>query len=260
MRNEEGLLIRLLLVAVGSVLLLNISSCAADRTNEKSTLTIVPETVTPSSNVTRIPTRDFTIVSTQQFISTFTQTPTTTKESLKYTPTLTPPVTLEPKQAMNELENMLGKPQKCLVPCFWGIIPNSTTLGEAKNLYKRIGSNLTPSFQDENVYDTSSVFEDIVVGVTLSIQDGLVKNIRGLIDLSNYKGPSKPRIWDGFSPEILFGQYGKPSNIEFNLFYPTEPGFKDGIVWYSMVVRYDQYDFAVNYFGGEVKQGKLIHI
>jgi hypothetical protein len=210
---------------------------------------ILKDTITPTHAPSNIPTL---LSSTPSF------TPI-----IVPTPTLTPPITLEPEQATNEILALLKTPLNCPFPCFWGITPKTTTLGEADNLFQHLGYSLNQSPVDKHIF-TVSPYAQGLNGLSLHIelvdQNGLVNNLMARIFLGNYKGAATPRVWAAFSPENVLLQYGKPSNVTFALFYPTEPGFPEGIAWYQMSVQYDQYPYAVVYFFAEVRDEKSIHI
>ncbi len=206
-----------------------------------------------------------TTTATSQPFSTNTATRAPSKTQTKApapllpTPTLTIPVTLEPEQASDKIRTLLEKPESCSSPCFWGIAPNTTTLGEASNIFSRLRSPLR-SLRDDNTFSASPSFDKLSINVQLETQDGLVKRIYSRVGFENYKGRDFLPLRSEFSPDYLFRLYGKPSNVELSLSYPTEPGFPAGSAWYSMVLRFDKYPFAVYYFRGEVKKGKLVHV
>jgi hypothetical protein len=209
-------------------------------------------TLTNTPKATSQPTRTYTLTSTP----TLTHTPT----PLPPTQTLTLADTLEPDQAAIEIKDLLENPVTCPFPCFWGIMPNITTLGEVRNIFHRLRVHFYPSSRVDNVFFADPRFDNLSINVQFEIQDELVKSVRGRIGLENYKGAATPRVWSSFSTENLLKQYGIPSSVDFNISYPTEPGFPQGIAWYSMIMRFDQYPFAIDYFKGEVRQDKLIQV
>lgn len=196
---------------------------------------------------------------TPSLISEPTRTLTNTSISPLHTPTQTLPATFVPEQAYDEIKNLLVEPQKCSSPCFWGITPNTTTLDEVINFFSSIRTPLR-SFQGENTFSASPHFDDLSINVELETQDGLVERVYSRIGFENYKGKDAVLLRSAFSPDNLFRLYGKPSNVEFSISYPTESGFPPGSAWYSMVLRFDQYPFVVFYFRGESKEGKLIQV
>lgn len=52
--------------------------------------------------------------------------------------TLTPLATLQSEQAQETIKTLLQEPVDCPAPCFWGIIPERTTLNEAINIFNHL--------------------------------------------------------------------------------------------------------------------------
>lgn len=244
---------RLFLGWIGLLLVVWVASCAFVPTSQEiiAPTFIVTDTQMTSPDITLTSTNAATPQPSATYTSTLTQILTTT-------PTLTLPAPLEPDHAAEEIRNLLENPPSCSVPCFWGITPNVTTIGEANNFFSRLRSPLR-SFEENNFY-TSPSFDKLSIDVQLYTQNGLVRCIDGRIGFENYKGQDIFRLMSAFSPANLIRLYGKPSRVEFSISYPTEFGFPAGIAWYSMILRYDQYPFAVDYYRSEVKDEKLIHI
>lgn len=246
-----------LIVWIGFFLIFWATGCTSVPSSQENSLSTVSETESQMTLLEK--THILAVTATPRFTSThiptFTQTLTVTPIP---SPTLTLPATLEPVQASAEIRVLLESPQNCPFPCFWGIIPNITTLGEANNLFTRLRAPLR-SFE-ENIFTASPRFDQLPMIVNLEVQDGLVKRVNARIVFDRYKGPDILHLMAAFSPTNLIRLYGKPSQVEFSIFYPTEPGFPEGIAWYGMILRFDQYPFAVNYFESEVRDGKYINV
>jgi len=135
------------------------------------------------------------------------------------TATLTPPVTLEPKQAEEAISKLLREPVDCEAPCFWGIMPGQSTLGEAKNIFTRLGLPLeyTITLDGKEFYGGDYDFDSgLSVGPTLAIQSNIVKNLTLNISPETQREGVK-REWLTYSPETLINRYGTPSKIGFDV-------------------------------------------
>lgn len=248
----------LFLMIAGLFLSLWVTGCALDPESKNSSRATLFTEETPLSPHVKIYTSSVTATIRPTSTNELTRTPTNTLTPVPPTPTLTLPVPLELEQASEEIKTLLENPQNCPTPCFWGIMPNFTTMGEARNFFHRLGAPLSSSFRDENVFYASPNYDSLSLNVQLVSGDELVKYIRARIGFENYKGPSSPRLWSAFSPENLIRFYGKPSSVELSISYPTEPGFPAGIAWYNMILRFDQYPFVIHYYRSQVKQGEFI--
>jgi len=163
------------------------------------------------------------------------------------TATLTPPATLEPVQAKDSLQSLLQEPD-CLAPCFWGVIPGKTTLGEAKNIFTHLGLGLehTNTRDNKDFYGVIYDFDNgLSVTPVLTIQNELVKSLR--VDINPEKRQAGvPREWLAYSPETLINHYGRPSRVDFFV------GRGAPSVSYAMVLYFESADLIVEYGGYDV--------
>jgi len=252
---------RLIILWIGLLLMIWAAGCAAiPATQENKIPTFLgAHTEGSSSGMPLVSTVPVTPPLAHSLTLAPTQTLTTTPPPPQPTRTITLPATLAPEQASDEIRFLLENPQDCASPCFWGIVPNSTTQGEAVNFFSHLRSPLR-LYEGENNFSASPRFENLSINVQLETQDGLVKRIYSRIGFENYKGNDALPLRSAFSPQNLLRLYGKPSTVELSISYPTEPGFSVGSAWYNMVLRFDHYPFAVDYYRGEVKAGKYIHV
>lgn len=222
--------------------LLAISACSSsNRTSETNW------TTSPSPTATITPTATFAITPTETQPHSPTPMPPTPTDTLQPTDTatLTPPPTLEPEQAEEAIRTLLQVPVDCSAPCFWGIIQGQTKLGEAKNIFTRLGLQLdgprTISSYDyyEIIYDFDS---GLSISPLLAVRNSIIKNITIYITPEKSQ-PGIPREWLAYSPETLTRRYGLPSEVVFFVgrAAPT-PG-------YSMVLYFDKVDLIIEYDG-----------
>lgn len=225
-------------------LLISLPGCApaARRT------TTIPVTVIPGSSATP-PSATVTLPHTRIV------TPTVT-----LIPSQTPLPTLEPRAAEEAVRQLLKEDITCLAPCFWGIIPDRTTIAEAQDIFNRLNMNLHISSEEDNkqYYETGIGFDDGLAGVSVIhvVQDGYVRSIEVGISISKDPFP----LDEGFtySPRILMKKFGLPSKVDFFIHYPHEPGGPEDAAWYSMVMYFDSSNLIVDYHEGSTKSGDLI--
>jgi len=158
--------------------------------------------------------------------------------------TLTPPATLEPAQAQETIQALLREPVDCDAPCFWGVVPGQTTVGEAQNIFIRLGLQITlTNARDQKKfyeidYDFANSFSVLSL---LTSQNDIVENLR------IYITPEKqvegvPREWLSYSPETLIRRYGTPSKVDF-FFGGSAPNTS-----YAMDMYFDSNDLIIEYY------------
>lgn len=199
-----------------------------------------------------MPTIDFTpsVVPSQTTVFTPTISPTQTPEQ---TATLTPPPTLSLEMRDGELRQLLQDNVDCKLPCFMGITPEQTTLGELNNFFIRYG--LHP-------YDFHGVVFQVIHDINNAIAPdtsfyvpyGVVRSMRVRPIQSN------EFEWAIFSPAKVLQDYGAPSKVTFGLQVIHEPSPTPLKAWYIMTFYYDELDFIIQYSNAEIKLGKSITV
>ena len=191
---------------------------------------------------------------------TVTGTPLVTLEPAQAIETIEPLVTvaplgtLEPAQARATIEPLLRDPMNCPVPCFWGIVPGTTSLDEAKAFFSRLGfaifEGIDPNsgrYFDTITYDTRTGYD---FSATLQPDSrNLVENIVVTPHLSRPKEGS-PREWIAYSPETLIKRYGTPSRVEFAVGLGPNIGI-------NMIMYFDASNLIVNYSGYDMTPKKF---
>ena len=101
-------------------------------------------------------------------------------------------------------------------PCFFGVCPGQTTLGEAMNIF----TNLSFSVEQTNTrkakefyYAEKNLDNGLEINLVLTIQDNLVKNFEINIRPEEEQA-GVPRVWLAYSPETLIDYYGTPTKTE----------------------------------------------
>lgn len=165
------------------------------------------------------------------------------------TATLTPPPTLNPEQAQDTIKTLLQEPVDCPAPCFWGIIPGRTTLGETTNILTRLGleiNNITS--ESKNFYNIAYNFDGgISMDVTLTVVNALVTDMQ--VDI--HPEPQKPdttRKWLAYSPETLIKRYGSPSKVDFFVGGGPNPLYLIDMYFdkVDLIIHYDSYGINPN--------------
>lgn len=239
-----------LLLVIGALL----SGCVSDISTDTGSNTPVvaqPTTTTvPAATVTVTPTPTKTQVPSPTAIqSTSTDTPLPTK-----TATLTPPQTMEPEQAEETLRTLLQEPVDCPAPCYWGITPGQTTLGEAINIITRLGLRLEHTYtqNDQKFYATNYTLKSgLSISFLLVVQDALVESIDVSISPEKHES-GVPREWLAYSPETLIARYGPPSKVGFFIGdFPSEAG----TIEYYMILYFNTVDLIIKYSYGVITLG-----
>jgi hypothetical protein len=204
------------------------------------TTTIFPisrmtETPIPTSGKTNTP------IPTTVRISTSTFTPTI---SPTLTSTQSPKATLEPQQAQQVLA-LFQKPFDCELPCFWGIVPEKTTISETEKVFSDLGLQLIfmNTHDGNDYYYLSYKFEnDIKIGIQVIVQYSIVKNLRILIQPELFKEGAH-RKWITYSPETVIAQFGMPTSVKIWADFGPRPV-------YGMTFFYDTLGLWIDYAYG----------
>ena len=160
------------------------------------------------------------------------------------TATLRPPATLDPEQATETIAAMLRGLEDCPVPCFFGIVPSKTTVGEAKNDFSHLGLQVWHNLQDNKEFygADDKMASGLSISVSLTIENVIVKNIAVGINTEPYHA-GVSRQWSAFSPESLISRYGPPSRVDLFL------GRVDPTPTHAMVLYFDAVNLIVEYTG-----------
>jgi len=174
-------------------------------------------------------------------------------------PTLLP--TLEPVDAEKAIQELLQQDLQCRLPCFWGIIPGQTSLEETQRIYNRLNMTFELTYQDGDLqyYEARRGFDSVLgIGVMHKVEDGIVQSIT--VGMSNSKRETSSDEWFAYSPQNLMRIYGMPSEVEFNVDYPHEPGFPPGTAWYTMAMYFEEKNLIVYYQDALTKSGDLVKV
>src|SRR5258708_4265568 len=195
-----------------------------------ATIPIIPTSILTSIGMTRLP----------------SDTPSPTA-------TLIPFDTLEPAQVTEILQPLFNEPMNCSVPCFWGIIPEQTSLDEARIFFGRLGFTpfeginpssgryfYTISYDSGTGHDSSATFHT-------DFNNNLIENIVITPDIPKPKEGS-PREWIAYSPETLIKRYGSPSSVRFTVRSYGLSGSSPNI-GINMIMYFDTSDLIVQYSG-----------
>jgi hypothetical protein len=216
-------------------ILVLLSSCS---TNGVTAIPLNTNTMHPSQ--TSIPT---TFTSKPSATLTATIKPSFTPEpSPTRTMTSTPYPSPNPERAGEIVKILLQKSIGCSSPCFGGIVPNETTLSEARNILNNLGLNLTAMNNDNQhfVYNMEVPTQDDYLSLILTGHDETIT------DINLFLPPEKQRLdvareWLAYSPETLIHRYGQPSKVNLVL---TRGPSSDAMF---MIVYFDNVNLIIEY-------------
>ena len=181
------------------------------------------------------------ILTETPFLSPTTLSPLSTKTPVPIA-TLTPPATLNFNEAANSMATLLKESIDCQAPCFWGITPGQSTLGEAQNIFTRFRLLMenTTKVGDFEFYDVDHNFSNnLSISILLIAQNDLVKGLT--VDISpETQKVGRQKEWSAYSPETLINQYGVPSKINFDVDRGMSPG-------YGIAMFFDAVDLIAYY-------------
>lgn len=164
--------------------------------------------------------------------------------------TLTPAATLKPDVAEQTMRTLLLEPVDCLAPCFWGIMPGQSTLGEAVRSITHFGLQLlyTNTLYNKEFRQSEYAFENgLSISVILTIQNKIVENLRVGITPEMQKA-GVPRQWSAYSPETLINRYGMPSQMSI----AVDSGPRS---FFDMVMYFDEVELIIEYTGYNIIGG-----
>lgn len=223
-------LIAILISGCGSAhpttMLVQIETKTAAPLDKQPTLTVQPKqtTIPLTSSPTILP------------------TPTSTIPPI---PTATLPPTLEPEQVEEAIKAFLRDGGNCETPCFLGIFPGKSTLGEVKDILNHLSLTIKQTtYEGKDIYGTRYDFNNsLSISGNLTIQNEIVQNIRIDITPENTKGVSQ-HDWIAFSPDTLIGRYGPPTRVSLALDWGPRPYFEMNIYFdaVDLIVEYSGYD------------------
>jgi hypothetical protein len=192
--------------------------------------------------------------STPSMTVTFTQTPS-------FTATLTPLPSLSPENALQIINQHFQEGEQCIEPCFFGVVPGKTTIGEAQNIFLQLGMPIdfiVPE-NDKKIYSTLRGLENgIGVAIMVTVHNGLVEDISLGIQPPDESKSLQANGLSGYSINYILEQYGIPSAVEFHVSYPHEPGFPPGTAWYDMTVYFEDSNVIVLYRDALVQEGDIL--
>lgn len=219
---------------------------ACDVSTSTTTVTQNIPVVPTGTPISALPTESPTLTASisPSLTATLTRAYTRTPKPPTLTPvpsvTLTPLPTIPTEQVEDIVRSMLLEPQ---APCFWGICPGVTTLGEVENIFSRIGFNIvhTNTRDGQELYQIPiELSSGLGISPLLAVRDGIVKSVQIYID-PEVEQSNVEREWLAFSPETLINQYGPPSKVEY--FIDVGPGNQ-----YSIVLKFNTVDMILEYW------------
>jgi hypothetical protein len=155
---------------------------------------------------------------------------------------------LGPEEARGTIQALLREPVDCAAPCFWGITPGRTTLGEAWNIFTLLGiqhlntTYTAPEYKGMRL--ATAQYDFLSVEITLVMRDDVVMNLLARMTPEEQK-TGISREWLSYSPETLINRYGLPSRVILVL--DRGPN-----LFFEMDIYFDEFDLIVAYLGNHV--------
>jgi hypothetical protein len=238
--------IRVYQLIFGFVLVGLVLSCSARKTPtilpSKTIASTTPTVLTPSPKL--MPSSTPTSVD-----PTFTMT-ITLRPTISQTITVTPipKSTLSGLQKSSLVELLLQSYNGCLLPCWWGIVPGSTTVNEARQSLEALGF-VIPN-EDKNVIGIGAEFIKNqnygYVIVDLKKNNDVIEQLDVKSDFQNNVSDFR-KFWRRFSPELIMDTYGKPTRIWLGLWPDVPPGGPERA--YDLLLFYDDKRILIFYVG-----------
>lgn len=138
----------------------------------------------------------------------------------------------------------------CAEPCFWGIVPGQTQLGQvqawaaANEIELR---NPTPNHFDFGYSPAVGLGASVLLEVEEDVITGLEAEILGFEDPTILKSS-----YLAFSPEAILQAFGEPSQIGINTEGPHEPNAPQDKVLFDFTFFYDEINFTIYFSGGPI--------
>jgi len=175
-------------------------------------------------------------------------------------PTSLPPTPTATRNAL-EVETFVASLMEtngdCSEPCFWGLIPEETTIREGEDLITGLGNRLHFGQRGSKKYYTTSLSsEDLELSISFLFweKDGLINNIDASF-VPLHRGEILTENLGAFSLQRILEKYGPPADVLFNISFPTEPSSSDYLA-YSLELIYP--DFAVGYYEYDITSTRPI--
>jgi hypothetical protein len=136
----------------------------------------------------------------------------------------------------------------CLAPCFWGITPGETSLGELKNIMLAFGIDLEYISSAGSIWFYHAPYEfsaHTSVNMSIAIRNELVRSMRiGVLPNSTHQ--NEDREWGTYSIDNLIQVLGNLSRVEVFVGQPRET---NGMVStrYWLVAYFDINELIVSY-------------
>lgn len=204
-------------------------------------------------NTLVIATQTTLLIKTVSSPPTVSSTPT-----VKPTLILTPYATLSQIDAEQTVKKMMRENGNCIAPCFWGLIPDNTSLQDAvawmDTLYRSFGRKgvFVGSENSQTLYNATFHIKDKMdIGIVLWEKSDDLLNIDVQVFGLSDKNISSDD-WLAFRPESLMKTYGVPKQV--NIYLSQSPvEYSYGLIFY-----YDQ--LIVEYHNGDIVPSESTHI
>jgi hypothetical protein len=171
-------------------------------------------------------------------------------------PLATPKSTLSAEQRENQILELLQTNGGCELPCWWGIMPGTTTWSQAQAFLEGLGVKTSIDRTSGNAIDhgtsgLSIASHSIHNGIGFTERAGIVQEI-GIGSSSTNPSTNLSgwlEAWAGYSPKQIISKYGVPDRIWLmtsSQFHEPSGGSQ---MPYELWLFYDRLKFLIRYAG-----------
>jgi hypothetical protein len=163
--------------------------------------------------------------------------------TLSSVPISTIRATLSPVDSADKIRELMQSNGNCSKPCFWGIIPGTTSYVQATDFLDSLGSKaLTGTKDSKKYYNTLLHYKDVVtIGLALVEENTVVGTTNVGID-GLQSSQIRSADWLALRPDSILKNYGQPSSISVIL-----GEGQNGAIGYELLISYDKSSFFIAY-------------
>ncbi len=201
-------------------------------------------------NSPSITTEDVTATST---LLPFPEKTSTYQPTKTITPQLTSKQTPDMRLAVGK-ENLMKVSIKCDEICFWGIIPNKSTLLDAKNILNQAEIKLSETTLNHYA-GAINVTDDLRMDIVLRTS-GIISDIR--VEMGGFDQPGVRRNdWSAYWPDKILQTYGTPTKIAISIDTPHDPPYNPDNAFLDLLLFYEKQNLTIQYVSGivEIRNG-----
>ncbi len=191
--------------------------------------------------------------------SEFTASPATMASPVVQQSPMLPLATLMPTLSVEQRESqileLLQTNGGCELPCWWGIIPGTSTWPQTQAFLEGLGvkTSINRTLGNAIDYGTSGLSvasRNISLGVGFTAQDGIIEEIWINSSSINHNSPSGwLEAWADYSPKQIISRYGAPDRAWLMTSSQVHEPPESSQMPYELWFFYDDLKFLIRYVG-----------